>query len=77
MPKKSVVVDPNAYSQPMELKRILEPVVTAAVLSWQNVMVVSMPGFGKSEILDAMGKQVFGAERTMLFPCVPSTCLPI
>lgn len=60
-------------SQPMELKKLLEPVVTAAFLTRQNVMVVSEPGYGKTEILDAMGKQVFGAERTMLFPCVPST----
>ena len=71
--KKKTAVDPNAYSQPKELKRVLEPVITAAMLSWQNVMVVSQPGYGKTEILMAMLNQVFGPERTMLFPCVPST----
>jgi hypothetical protein len=45
----------------------------AALLSWQNVLVVGEPGNGKTEILYHMLRQVFGPDATMLFPCVPST----
>lgn len=59
--------------QPDELKRLLEPVMTAAALSWQNVLLVGAPGYGKTEIPLAMMRQMFGEEHTMLFPCVPSS----
>jgi len=63
----------NGHSQPDELKNLLTPVMQAALLSWQNVLVIGSPGNGKTEILYYMLKHVFGEEATMLFPCVPST----
>lgn len=72
----------NAYSQPMELKFLLEPVMQAAMLAKQNVLLISKPGYGKSEILSAMGNQVFGEGRiddqdhTFVLTCTPSTLPP-
>lgn len=72
----------KTFSQPDELVNILTPVMTAAMLAWQNVLLISKPGYGKSEILSAMGNQVFGPDaldgedRTFVLPCTPSTLPP-
>jgi len=47
MPAKSKAVVQSVgrtFSQPDELRNILEPVMQAAMLAWQNVLVVSKPG---------------------------------
>lgn len=59
--------------QPDELKIILEPIVAACVLAHQNALVVSEPGYGKTEIMYYMLRQVFGEEHSMILPCVPTT----
>jgi len=63
----------QVVEQPDELKEILEPVVSAAVLAHQNAIVISEPGYGKTEILYAMLAQVFGEKHSMILPCVPTT----
>ena len=61
------------YFQPEELKDLLTPIMTAAVLAKQNALVIGSPGNGKTEILNYMLEQVYGEDATLLFPCVPST----
>ena len=87
--KKSTAIVPaqaganfQTFSQPYELKRLLEPVMQAGMLVKQNILLISKPGYGKSEIFDAMGRQVYGEgviddqDHTFVLPCMPSTLPP-
>ena len=72
MDKSPVDMSTLIVKQPDELRVILEPIVAACALARLNALVVGDVGYGKTEIIHFMLKQIFG-DDSMLFPCVPTT----
>jgi len=56
-----------------DLKNILEPVMTASLLTGENALVIGDVGMGKSEIFFYAACQFLGADGTLLIDCTPST----
>lgn len=55
-----------------QLKNILEVTLSASLLSVLNAMVISKPGTGKTSLLSAMAKQVFGENGYLPMYCSPT-----